>query len=88
MRNDELSDKTRAAMDWCQTFSEAAAEFSDRKIHPARLRKLALKLWLSDRTENPIHVAKRVWLEGGLMGLQDENPDSSQMETLPAPLIR
>jgi hypothetical protein len=83
----DFSEKTLAAIAWCDTYALALSEFLDRGIHPARLRKQALNAWLASKDENPIYAAKRAWIAGEPT-LPGQALDATGQETLPGPLLR
>lgn len=83
----DFSEKTLAAIAWCDAYALALSEFLKNGTHPARLRKQALNAWLMAKDEDPIHAAKRAWVAGKLK-MPEPSLDASEQETLPGPLIR
>ncbi len=81
----DFSEKTLAAIAWCDTYAVALSAFLEQNIHPTQLRKQAMDAWLVAREEDPIQAAKRDWIAAKV-----EPPtvvNASKQETLPGPLI-
>lgn len=61
MSKHELSERTLAAIEWCDIYAIAFAEFADGSVEFSIAKTYAPKRWMQYRELDPISVAQRDW---------------------------